>query len=474
MLLKYFYDKTLAHASYLVGCQKTGEAILIDPDRNIDHYLTAAEREGMTIVGSAETHIHADYVSGSRELAERAGAKLFVSDEGPADWKYTFVGHYDHQLVKDGDEFSIGNIKFQVMHTPGHTPESISFILTDTGGGADQPMGVFTGDFVFVGSIGRPDLLEEAAGQTGTAEPGARDLFRSIQRFVKLPDHLQIWPSHGAGSACGKGLGAIPSSTLGYEKLFNEALQFASEDEFVEYILRDQPEAPPYFAIMKHVNKHGPKVVGTEGLPGKMEISRLAETLEKNMVLDVRASQPFSRKHAPGSINIPVKYLARDGGWFINYEVPLYLIADQGTLAESMRILREIGVDNVEGYFDAQEVLSSGLAVESYEFKSPNEVVQQIQKEELLLVDVRRQTEWDEGHIPQAQYSFLGKLMSDVEQLDSKKTIVFQCRTGARSAVACSIAQAAGIQNVINLVGGIVQWSQDGFPVVVDEPQKVV
>ncbi len=267
MLLKYFYDTALAHASYMVGCQKTKEAVIVDPGRDIGQYLAAAKREGLTIVAVAETHIHADYVSGARELAERVGAKLYVSDEGPADWKYVYAKDYDSQLLKEGDVFHIGNVSFEVMHTPGHTPESISFVLTDEGGGASKPMGIFTGDFVFVGSIGRPDLLEEAAGLAGTAETGARDLFRSAQRFKQLPDYLQVWPAHGAGSACGKGLGAIPSSTVGYEKMFNPALQITDEQEFVDYILADQPEAPKYFAVMKRVNKEGPQVLGDEALP---------------------------------------------------------------------------------------------------------------------------------------------------------------------------------------------------------------
>ena len=262
MLLKYFYDQKLAHASYLVGCQRTKEAVIVDPGRDVDQYIEMANYEGVKITAVAETHIHADYVSGARELADRIGAKLYVSDEGPAEWKYLFLDGYDHQLVREGDHFMIGNIKFDVLHTPGHTPESVSFMLTDQGGGANEPMGIFTGDFVFVGSIGRPDLLEEAAGLTGTAEPGARDLFKSAERFKTLPDYLQVWPAHGAGSACGKGLGAIPSSTVGYEKLFNPALQFADEDSFVKYILADQPEAPKYFAVMKRVNKEGPKVLG--------------------------------------------------------------------------------------------------------------------------------------------------------------------------------------------------------------------
>ena len=214
MLLKYFYDDKLAHASYLVGCQRAREAIVIDPGRDIEGYLAMAEREGLTITAVAETHIHADYVSGARELADRLGAKLYVSDEGPAEWKYLYLEGYANQLLHDGDSFSIGKIEFDVMHTPGHTPESLSFVLTDQGGGATSPMGIFTGDFIFVGSIGRPDLLEEAAGIAGTAEPGARDLFASMKRFRALPDHLQVWPAHGAGSACGKDWGRFPRRPL--------------------------------------------------------------------------------------------------------------------------------------------------------------------------------------------------------------------------------------------------------------------
>ena len=236
MLLKYFYDKSLAHASYMVGCQRTGEAIVIDPSRSVGQYLEAAASEGLRITGSAETHIHADFVSGSRELADRAGATLYLSDEGPADWKYQFADKHASQLLKDGDVVKVGKIKLEVMHTPGHTPEHISFVLTDEGGGANVPMGIFTGDFVFVGSIGRPDLLETATGVAGSAEKGARQLYHSIARLKNIPDHLQVWPAHGAGSACGKGLGAIPSSTVGYEKLFNPSLQYHDEQEFVDYM----------------------------------------------------------------------------------------------------------------------------------------------------------------------------------------------------------------------------------------------
>ena len=473
MLLKYFYDQALAHASYLVGCQKTGEAIVIDPDRNIEHYLAAAKKEGMRIVGAAETHIHADYVSGSRELAEKAQAKIYVSDEGPDDWKYTYVQQYDHMLLKEGSEFTLGKIKFQVMHTPGHTPESISFVLTDMGGGADRPMGIFTGDFVFVGSLGRPDLLEEAAGQAGTAEPGARDLFKSVGRFKQLPDYLQIWPSHGAGSACGKGLGAIPSSTVGYEKLFNPGLQFDSEDEFVQYILADQPEAPPYFALMKHVNKHGPKVIGDDPLPGRVDPATINSLVQQHQIVDLGASRNFAAGHVEGAINIPEKSIARDAGWFVNYEKPLYLVVSASRLRDTIRVFREIGVDNIVGYFDSDDVAASSLNTESYPYQSPGELVEKIQNHEVLLVDVRRQAEWNEMHIPEAIYSFLGNMFRNATELDQAKPIVFQCRSGARSAVACSIAQSLGVKNVINLDGGILRWTQEGYPVEQVESQSV-
>ena len=466
MLLKYFYDKALAHASYMVGCQKTGEALIVDPGRDIRPYLESAKKEGMAIVGAAETHIHADYVSGARELAERVGAKLYLSDAGPADWKYFFAKDYDNTMLNDGDKFMIGNIKFEVMHTPGHTPESISFILTDLGGGANKPMGIFTGDFVFVGSTGRPDLLEKAAGVEGTADEGARDMYQSLQKFRALPDYLQVWPSHGAGSACGKGLGAIPSSTVGYEKMFNPAFAFNDEDAFVEYLLADQPEPPKYFAVMKRVNKEGPKVLGDPTLPKKLDVTMIDQILEKKqLIIDVNNANAFANAHVPKTINVPMSYLASWAGWFINYDEPVYLITSEGDLPEVVRILREIGVDDIAGYFDGNEVAEAGLNSESYETLEPSEVADQILNGEVTLVDVRGQTEWDEGRLPNAQHLFLGNLMENSHKAVNGKPIVVQCRTGGRSAVGASILQAAGAKRVINLAGGITKWESEQLPI---------
>lgn len=457
MLLKYFYDQSLAHASYLVGCQKSGEAIVIDPSRSIDPYIEAAKAEGLRIVGSAETHIHADFVSGSRELADRTGAKLYLSDEGSAEWKYLFAEEYPSQLLTDGDVFHIGKIRFEVLHTPGHTPESISFILTDAGGGADVPMGIFTGDFVFVGAVGRPDLLETAAGVVGSAESGARQLFRSVQRFRNLPDHMQVWPAHGAGSACGKGLGAIPSSTVGYEKLFNPGLQFHDEQRFVDYILADQPETPFYFAVMKRINKVGPVLLRHLRPVNQLSVEKLSDVPKDLLIIDTGPSSVFGQAHVPGTINVPSSTLVQWAGFFVDYQRPIYLITDPDSLGDNLRGLRSIGVDDVAGYFDANDVQASGLRNQSYLSATPSELQDRIENHTVRLLDVRALTEFESGHIPGAEHRFLGRLLRDQSSVPKTKPIVVQCLGGGRSAIAASILQRAGY-DVTNMLGGYSAW----------------
>ena len=462
MLLKYFYDQTLAHASYLVGCQKSGTAMVVDPGRDVEPYLQVAAENGMKITGVAETHIHADYVSGAHELAARIGAKLYVSDEGPAEWKYQYATRYDHQLLKDGDEFKVGNIKFTVVHTPGHTPESISFLLTDQGGGATEPMGIFTGDFVFVGSIGRPDLLEEAAGIFGSAKVGAHDLFASVQKFRALPDYLQIWPAHGAGSACGKGLGAIPSSTVGYEKRFNPALQFTDEGEFVDYILADQPEAPKYFAVMKRVNKVGPELLGTVTPKLALQAEQFAQRDPSAIVLDLSDKTAFRQQHVPGSLNIPPSGLAAWAGWILDYNLPAYLVAEDADgpeTAQAIKILGKIGFDRVLGVFTRSELTQAGRMTASYPQLTATALQSQIEAGDVQLLDVRSNEEWKAGHIPQAKHAFLGKLPQYLRSLTDSRPIVVQCQAGTRSAIAASVVMASG-REVIDYAGGYLAWRQ--------------
>lgn len=469
MLLKYFYDQNLAHASYMVGCQGTGEALIIDPGRDIETYLHEAEANDMQIVAATETHIHADFVSGARELAERTGARLYLSDEGDENWKYTYLQDYNHQLVCDGDVFSVGNIDLEVMHTPGHTPEHISFLLTDRGGGASHPMGIFTGDFVFVGSTGRPDLLEKAAGIANTAVAAAHQMFHSLQRFKELPDYFQVWPAHGAGSACGKGLGAVPSSTVGYEKMFNPALAYEDEDQFVEYLLADQPEPPRYFAIMKRVNKEGPRLLQHVPPPTHLPAQRLPQLLEEGVqVVDTRPAGNFAERFLPGAINIPAHELSNWAGWLIDYDRPLYLIVDSGSVQDVVRDLAYIGADNVAGYFETtalDTLAEAGHRLRSYEVAGPEALADRILNGEVTVVDIRNQTEWDEGHIPGARHVMLGYLSERSEEIVNGQPIVVQCRSGNRSAIGASVLLAQGAGEVINLQGGLRDWASAGLPI---------
>ncbi|MFD1861734.1 MBL fold metallo-hydrolase [Planococcus chinensis] len=463
MLLRYFYDDKLAHASYVVGCQATGEAVVVDPMRNILPYVELAKKENLKIVGALETHIHADFVSGSRELADRFGTKLYISDEGDKDWKYQNLENVSHQLLKDGDKFNIGNLIFEVVHTPGHTPESISFILTDTKA-ADLPLGIFTGDFVFVGDVGRPDLLEKAAGIQGTSESGAKAMFQSIERFKELPDYLQVWPAHGAGSACGKSLGAVPSTTVGYEKLFNWAMQFKDEKSFKDELLAGQPEPPYYFAVMKSVNKIGPELIAN--LPELKPIDRFADikSLLENgeQVLDLRPADVFSQGFIPGTLNIPFnKSFTNWAGWVVDYKKPVYILVDPDSLDEVITALHSIGIDQVLGYADAEAIIGEADKLDKYDNVTVEEAKEMINNDEANVLDVRNQTEFDEGHIENADHIMVGTLKNRLEEVDASKTVIVHCQGGARSAIAASLLKANGIDNIVNMPGGYSKWSTE-------------
>src|SRR5688572_1213126 len=355
MLLRRFYDPKLAQASYLVACGRSGEAIVIDPNRDADQYVRAAESEGVRIRFVTETHIHADFVSGSRELAAATGARIYLSGEGGADWGYDFAGDDGTVIVRDGDLIDVGDMRLSVMHTPGHTPEHLTFLVTDRAV-ADEPMGAVTGDFLFVGDVGRPDLLERAAKLEGTMRAGARDLYRSLDRFGKLPDWLQIWPGHGAGSACGKGISSVPHSSLGYERRFNWAFSVGDEDEFVRRVLEGQPEPPAYFAEMKRVNKRGPRLLGGLVRPPRLDPSEIVRVMSlPATVVDTRQPDLFAARHVPGTLNIPLnKSFSTWAGALLPYDRDLYLVIDDNVAEradEAARDLAMIGLDRIAGYF---------------------------------------------------------------------------------------------------------------------------
>jgi hydroxyacylglutathione hydrolase len=472
MIVKRFYDEKLAQASYLIGCAATGEALVVDANRDVEQYIRMAEEEGVRITHVTETHIHADYVSGSRELAHRTGAQLYLSDEGGEDWKYAFAADARAILVLDGDHFEVGNIRIDVMHTPGHTPEHISFLVTD-GAAADRPIGVLTGDFVFVGDVGRPDLLEKAAKVEGTMEAGARTLFRSLERFKAQPDYLQIWPGHGAGSACGKGLSAIPTSTVGYERLFNWAFQIESEDEFVDAVLAGQPEPPRYFAEMKRINKEGPRILGGFSRPERLAGGRMVELLAQGrMVVDARPAGAFAIRHIPGTVSIPLdRSFTTWAGWLVSYAEDFYLIVDdrcRHCIDEAVRDLAMIGLDRVAGYFGSEVVDSweaAGRKLQSVPQVSVAELEARMRDEDVAVVDVRGAAEWEAGRIPGVPNIPLGYLEERLEEIPADRPVVAHCQGGARSAIAAGLLQAKGYGNVLNLSGGFAEWYQTGRPV---------
>lgn len=468
MLLRMIYDESLAQAAYLIGCQATGEAIIFDPARDVDRYIALAAEHGLTIVASAETHIHADFLSGTRELAEAINAKVFVSDEGSADWKYGWLGDrhgggaYEHQLLKDGDTFQIGDIQFRAVHTPGHTPEHLSYEVTDLGGGATDPMGIVTGDFVFVGDLGRPDLLETAAGLDGAKEAGARTLGESARSFLELPDHWQVWPGHGSGSACGKALGAVPQSTVGYERRYNAALQVASNEQaFVDFILSGQPDPPYYFARMKKDNRDGVSLLGGVPVPEQFTAEELTSIDTKAVaVIDTRAWETFRRGHLAGSLKPlgGVGFLSSVGS-FVTVDEDIVLIVERDRLDVVIRQLIRIGLDRVIGWASpatlavALETIDGGASIDEV---APGDVPA-MRDAGAAMLDVRTTSECADGMIEGAVNIPYTRLIPRLAEVPGGEPIIVNCKAGGRSAAACTMLARTG-RTVVNLSGGYQAW----------------
>ena len=454
MFFEQIYDKTLAQASYMIGCQVSKEAIVIDPKRDVDTYLEIAKANNLTITHVAETHIHADFLCGSRELVALTGAKLYLSDEGGADWQYEFP----HIGLKHADVISIGNLTLETIHTPGHTPESISFLLTDHPA-TEQPVMLFTGDFVFVGDVGRPDLLEEAAGVEGSKDIGAQQLFESLKFFKSLPDYIQVWPGHGAGSACGKSLGAVASSTVGYEKIRNWAFQYDDFESFKEELLRDQPEAPYYFAKMKKLNKVD-RALLTE-VPKHPTIS-LDEIATDAILVDTRNKVEFANGHLPKSINIQnYNSLATWAGWMLPYEKPIVLIGGEVDKEDITRKLMRIGLDNIKGFItDIGGDLTKTTIVDA-EF-----VKQELAKDKSILLDVRSAVEFRKGHIEGANHYFVGHIAKNLPTFHKDQSLIIQCQSGDRATIATSFLEKEGFTNVKNYAGSMQDWIAKGNPLV--------
>jgi hydroxyacylglutathione hydrolase len=471
MFFRQIYDEKLAEAAYLIGCQKTGEAIVIDPERDIDRYEAIAKANGLRIVAAADTHIHADFLSGVREFGEK-GARVYVSDEGDADWKYQWLdkrslgGRYDAVLLKDGATFTVGNIHFRAIHTPGHTPEHLCYEVTDRGGGATEPMGIATGDFVFVGDLGRPDLLESAAGIAGKADASAHTLFATMRKFATWADYLQIWPGHGAGSACGKALGAVPQTTVGYERRMNPAVRAAaSEQGFVDFILDGQPEPPLYFARMKRDNTMGPRVLGALPRPRALEPREVAALdTRRTAVIDTREWNAFRDAHLAGSLFCPLaKSFNSDAGSFITEDEEIVLIVEPSRVEEAVRDLVRIGLDRVVGFLDAArfgELAAAGARLASTREIAARDADGEIATRRPFVLDVRRAAEFSAGNIAGAANIAHTRLLSRLDRVPKDREILVHCQGGVRSARACALLERNGY-TVTNMAGGYGAYAKE-------------
>jgi hydroxyacylglutathione hydrolase len=462
MYFQHVYDKTLAQASYFIGCQKAGVAAVIDPKRDIDTYLEIAKQNNMQITHVFETHIHADFLSGARELAAVTGAKMYLSDEGGEGWQYEFA----HEGLKHGSQVMIGNLKIDVLHTPGHTPESISFLLTDTPA-SKEPVMLFTGDFVFVGDIGRPDLLEKAAGMVGTQNKGAEQMYESINLFANLPEFIQVWPGHGAGSACGKALGAVPSTTVGYEKKRNWAFSYGTNKTgFIDFLLTDQPEPPKYFAKMKELNKVDRPLL-TE-VPTIKELSKSdlnAATAKGIKLIDTRNKQDFEKGFIEGSINIQGNNsFATWMGWFVSYNEQFILVANPSDMDDLTRKLMRIGLDNIFGFVDAAKIneLSDAPLLTST-MVNISDVKANTTAE---IIDLRGVAEYNSGHIAGATNVFVGTLLQNLAKVPKDKPVIIHCQGGDRAAIGYSLLVKEGYTNVSNYSPGMNEWIKEGQVVV--------
>jgi hydroxyacylglutathione hydrolase len=461
MILERFSVPGLSHHSYIVG--DAGVVTVIDPKRDIDTYLDYADSKGLRIAYVLETHIHADYASGARELAEASGAELCLS---AYDEHETFEYAFKHRELKDGDELALGQLTLRTIHTPGHTPEHISFLLLEPQR-SGAPLALFSGDFLFVGSIGRPDLLGDDEKQ-GLA----RKLYESVKRLESLPDGTMIFPGHGAGSLCGAGISQRDQSTLGYERATNPFLQDQAEGDFVKIVLSTVPEFPDYYRRMKKLNSAGPPILN--GLPGEAQLS-ITEFDEKKahnaILLDLRRPEAFGGAHIPGSINIGLgPSLSVWAGWVLSYDQPILLVGDANTDMETARrALIRVGLDNIIGS------LRGGISAWLESGKEQGHVSQVSVRElrgvlgdqdRALLLDVRSPGEWKTGHINGAIHIPGGDLPKRVAALPAGKPLYIICGSGYRSSIATSILARSGHKQLANVDGGMNAWKRQQLPVV--------
>jgi hydroxyacylglutathione hydrolase len=452
MYFRQFYLGCLAHASYLIG--SGGDAAVVDPQRDIDIYLEEAKAHGFVVKFVIETHCHADFVSGHHELAARTGAKIYFGARAEA--KFPFVP------VHEGDEINMTDVTLRFLETPGHTPESISILLFDRQKSSSVPDAVLTGDTMFIGDVGRPDLL----GSRLPARELAGMLYHSLHRkLLALPDEVRVYPAHGAGSMCGRNISSETTSTIGEQRRFNYALQPMPEEAFVKMMTTDLPEAPSYFSRDAQINLQGPGLLDEFPEP----IAFPPEAVQKmqrggHLVLDTRPAAQYGAGHIPGSLNIGLNgQFASWAGTLIKPDIPLLLVAEEPEhVREARTRLARVGLEKVSGYLK-DGLLAWHLA------RLPLAKIEQVAVEELqqriaeksvdLILDMRRPTEWESGHIAQATNMPLNHLTESVLALNRDARIAAICAGGYRSSIATSLLEQLGFRSISNVVGGMTAWN---------------
>lgn len=454
MFFQQLYLGCLAQASYLIG--SNGEAAVVDPRRDVDEYIALAAEHGLTIRFVVETHLHADFVSGHRELADRTAASIVISAEAKAE--------FPHLPVTDGDSFPLGDLRLRILATPGHTPESVCIVVEESG----RPVKVLTGDTLFIGDVGRPDL---AGGAGFSSEEMAAMLYDSIHRkLLPLPDNVEVWPAHGAGSLCGRNMSKETSSTIGLQRRLNYALQPMTKDEFVALMTRDMVEAPPYFALDAQINRRGAPALRHTPSPRPFDAAEVAHALENGaIVLDVRTAGAYGEVHIPRSLNIGLDgQYASWAGTLLRPDADLVIVAadDQRVDEAAMRLAR-VGFENARGFvrdgLDAWR--SAGLRTASVPQISVHALCQMMESDPSLhVIDVRRPSEYRNGHAPGALNLPLHELGDLAQSVDPERPTAVICAGGYRSSIGTSILERLGFGEVYNVTGGTSAWLAAGLP----------
>lgn len=453
MFLHTFYLTGLAVNTYIIGDEVTGRAIVVDPTRDVEPYMRYALEEGYVISDIVETHVHADFVSGSKELKHRLnGSPIIHCSAMDAQW----TASYADRKVKDGDEIQLGSIRLQAMHTPGHTPEHLIWVCYDEIRSKDVPCLAFTGDLLFVGSVGRPDLLGK-----NEVQKLSKQLYHSLfTRLNPLPDLLEIYPAHGLGSLCGKALNARPSSTLGYERLFNPSLQKLPMEQWIENLLDEMPAAPPNFTRMKKINVQGPELLKTEHLPTTQEV----------LYIDVRHPETFAHGHIRGSINIPsFSNFCNWAGAVIPGDVPLAIVAeDAEQLDEVVKSLTLVGFDRIaRRIIWNKETMDRDFSIDTLPLCQVGTLAEKLKKglQPLFIIDVRLPAEWNAGHIEGAHHLELATLVDNLGHVPKDASIYAVCGSGTRSSIASSLLKTKGFRHVENVQGGMTAWNKAKLPI---------